>query len=428
MFLLYNLLVSLTAWLWMPWAWMRSRRRAEPVRWAERMGRLPVEPGPDRIWVHAVSVGEVHAAIPVLREIRRQLPTYEILLSTTTSSGQQTAKDGAGDLYDHLVYFPMDVASFCLNAMIRARPNAVVIMETELWLNFLWAADAVRAKVLIANGRLSDRSFARARRFRFFYRYLLRFVHLCLMQSETDCERILALGADPARVKNIGNTKFDQAMAERMTGEAAREEFGVPIDAPCVVVGSSRSREEEVLVLDALLRVRAELPGLYFVLAPRHVERAPEVLETLSQKGLRAGRRSQLEKGEDCLLLDTFGELARAYACADVAVVGGGFGGFGGQNIFQPLALGKPVFFGPAMHNFRDIAELAVREGVGFRVSTSEELAEGMLSLFRDPDRLASIASVAENLVSANQGASARIASELSKLLTTPRDEHTAEG
>lgn len=421
MFLLYNLLVSLTAWLWLPWAWMRSRRRAEPVRWAERMGRLRVEPGPERIWVHAVSVGEVHAAIPLLREIRKRLPGYEILLSTTTSSGQQAARDGARDLYDHLVYFPMDVASFCLNAMIRVRPTAVVIMETELWLNFLWAADAVGAKVMIANGRLSDRSFARARRFRFFYRYLLRFVNLCLMQSETDCERIVALGADPARVKNVGNTKFDQAMAERVEGVAAREEFGVPQDAPCVVVGSTRSQEEEALVLDALLRVKAELPELYFVLAPRHVERAPEVLDALSERGLRAARRSHAEKGADCLLLDTFGELAKAYACADVAVVGGGFGGFGGQNIFQPLAYGKPVFFGPAMHNFRDIAELAVRESVGFRVSTSEELAAGMLSLLRDPAKLRAIADDAKRLIEANQGASERIASELSHLLTTAR-------
>ncbi|MEP0767390.1 MAG: hypothetical protein HRF45_12740 [Fimbriimonadia bacterium] len=423
MFLLYNLLVSLTAWLWLPWAWMRSRRRAEPVRWSERMGRLRVEPGPDRIWVHAVSVGEVHAAIPVLREIRKRLPGYEILLSTTTSSGQQTARDGARDLYDHLVYFPMDVASFCLNAMIRARPKAVVIMETELWLNFLWAADVVRAKVLIANGRLSDRSYARARRFRFFYRHLLRYVHLCLMQSQTDCERIIALGADPARVRNAGNTKFDQAMAERVEGTAAREEFGVPRDVPCVVVGSTRSQEEETLVLNALLRVRTELPDLYFVLAPRHVERVSEVLDVLSERGLRAARRSHSEKGADCLLLDTFGELAKAYACADVAVVGGGFGGFGGQNIFQPLAYGKPVFFGPAMHNFRDIAELALRTGVGFRVSTSEELAEGMLSLLHSPDRLRSISDEAQRLIAANQGASERIASELTHLLTTASGE-----
>lgn len=423
MFVLYNLLVSLTAWLWLPWAWMRSRRRTEPVRWAERLGRLRVEPGPDRVWVHAVSVGEVHAAIPVLREIRKRLPGYEILLSTTTSSGQQAARDGARDLYDHLVYFPMDVASFCLNAMIRARPKAVVIMETELWLNFLWAADAVRARVLIANGRLSDRSFARAKRFRYFYRYLLRFVHLCLMQSETDCERVVALGANPARVKNVGNTKFDQAMAERMEATAAREEFGVPQGVPCVVVGSTRSQEEEALVLDALLQVRAELPQLYFVLAPRHVERAPEVLDALSERGLHAARRSHSEKGADCLLLDTFGELAKAYACADVTVVGGGFGGFGGQNIFQPLAYGKPVFFGPAMHNFRDIAELALRAGVGFRVTTSQELAQGVLSLLRDPDRLDRIASEAERLIAANQGASERIASELTRLLTTASGE-----
>jgi 3-deoxy-D-manno-octulosonic-acid transferase len=417
MFLLYNLAVALTAPIWLPYAWLRARRRKEAVRWGERMGRYKVMPGPDRIWVHAVSVGEVHASVPLLRELRARLPTYEILLSTTTSSGQQVARDGAKGLYDHLVYFPMDVANFCLNAMIHVRPQAVVIMETELWLNFLWAAKVVGARTFVVNGRVSDRSFPRAMRLRWFYRRLLGYVDRCLMQSETDRERIAALGAPSERVAALGNTKFDQAVAGEVGGEEARLEFGVPQGTPCVVAGSTRSLEEERLVLQAIHRAREALPGLFFILAPRHIERAEDVAAAIAAAGLRCKRRSCPDAEQpgqaDCLLLDTFGELARAYAAGDVAVVGGGFGGFGGQNIFQPLALGKPTLFGPSMQNFRDIAELAVREGVGFQVETAEELGSELTRLLRGPAARAEIASKAQRLVRANQGASARIAEEV---------------
>ncbi len=453
MFWIYNILVTLVSPFWLPWAWFRSRRRREKVRRAERMGRVPLAPGPDRIWLHAVSVGEVHAAVPVLKKLREKMPGFEIVLSTTTSSGQQAARDGADGLFDHLIYFPMDVARWTLNAMLAVRPKAVVMMETELWLNFLWAADVVGAKCFLINGRLSDRSFPRAMRLRSFYRAMLRYVHRCLMQSAIDAERIIALGADPLRVVNVGNTKFDQAIGPTLSPGEARQEFGISAGVPCVVVGSTRSTEEEELVLSALRQVREKLPDLTFILAPRHIERADEVEATIRSFGFTPRRRSSdasgpkkcdatglltesqaaaedphpnpppqagegiLEaslhsrtvKGSDCLLLDTFGELGRAYGAGDVAIVGGGFGGFGGQNIFQPLALGLPTIYGPAMSNFRDIAEMAEREGVGFRLDTAESVAEELLELLQNPDLRREIGENAQHMIAVNVGASERI-------------------
>ncbi len=211
MFLLYNILLTILAPFWVPWMLLKSYRRKERPNWDERQGRfdLPARGDRHRIWVHTVSVGEFFAATPILRELRKTLPDHEILVSVTTSSGHQAAREAEPGLFDHLVYFPIDVARFQLGAMQQVRPDVVAIMETELWMNFVWAAKTFGARTILINGRISDRSFPRSLKLKFFYQTLLKDVDLCLMQSETDAERILALGARTA--KSLGNCKFDQA-------------------------------------------------------------------------------------------------------------------------------------------------------------------------------------------------------------------------
>ena len=218
--------------------WWRAKKRKEQPNWQERKGNIDIPRRKDgkRIWFHAVSVGEVVAAMPVLREIRARLPDHEIVLSVTTSSGHQTAREKAEGLFDHLIYFPIDVARLQLSAMQRVRPSVVAIMETELWFNFLWAAKVFDAKTLLINGRISDRSFPRSMRLRFFYRSLLKNLDRCLMQTETDAERISALGGQ--RVEVLGNSKFDQAV-EGIDADpvALRSEFGIDPSKPTIVVG-----------------------------------------------------------------------------------------------------------------------------------------------------------------------------------------------
>ncbi|MCW5938446.1 MAG: 3-deoxy-D-manno-octulosonic acid transferase [Fimbriimonadaceae bacterium] len=409
MFLLYNLLLTLTAPLWGTWMILRARRRREPVDWSERVGAFPfsLPRGKPRLWLHAVSVGEVMAALPILRAVREQDRGLEIVLSVTTSSGHQTARERAEGLYDRLVYFPIDVPRFTLNAMVRVKPTVVAVMETELWFNFLWAAKAVGATTMIVNGRISDRSFPRAQRVAFFYRRLLAMVDRCLVQTPTDAERIQALGGRGVEV--LGNTKFDEAL--QGTGadpDHWRRELGVRDGLPVVVVGSTRSELEETWAVAALRGLQAQT-----VWAPRHLERAEAVGEMAQAAGLRVARRSEggTLAGADVLVLDTYGELAQVYSIADVAIIGGGFDRLGGQNILQPLAHGTPVVHGPHMENFRDVAKAATEATVV--ASSPEELGSLVRGLLDDPARRGAMGLAARELVAQNAGASSRYAAAI---------------
>lgn len=412
MFILYNILLTLLAPIWVPWMLLRARSRREQPNWKERQGEFEIEPisGVRRVWVHAVSVGEVIAATPILRELKGLLPTHEIVLSVTTSSGHQTARERAVGLYDHLVYFPIDVARFQLAAMSRVRPDAVAIMETELWLNFLWAAKAVGAQTLLVNGRISDRSFPRARRIAYFYRRLTAFLDQALMQSKRDAERIEALGAKNVRV--LGNCKFDEAADIDADPEAVRADLGIPHGALVIVVGSTRGEEEERFVLDALAALDRE--GVVIVHAPRHLERAAALAEAASERLGAAARRSAGQTGP-YLVLDTYGELGRVYSAADVVIVGGGFANHGGQNLLQPLALGKPVLFGPHMQNFADAAREAQACGAGIVCVTPEELAEAMADLLGDRSRREEMGRAAAEMIARHLGASRRYAEAIAE-------------
>lgn len=407
MFLLYNFLITLLAPLWVPWMLLRAARRKEAVNWAERQGKFASLPakakGVRRLWVHAVSVGEVVAALPLLRELRATMPKHEIVLTVTTSSGHQTAREQAQGLYDHLLYFPMDVARFQLGAMQQVRPEAVIIMETELWFNFLWAAKVFEARTILVNGRISDRSYPRSKKLGFFYRGLLMYLDRALVQSPTDAERLGTLGA--ANVEVIGNLKFDQALQNTQADAAKwRAELGLDADKPVVVVGSLR-HEEFASVAPSLRQLAVQ--GVQIVVAPRHLERTDALIAAL---GTSAARRSSGERLRDNLLiLDTYGELAEVYAAADVAVIGGGFAELGGQNLIQPLALGIPVVHGPHMRNFRDVSELARREGATV-TATADELVAKVTPLLADPETRRKMGDSARALVRVHAGASARYA------------------
>ena len=408
MFLLYNLLLSILAPFWVPLMVLNSRKRKERPNWAERQGRyeIPRRKEKHRVWVHTVSVGEFVAATPILREIRKVLPSHEIVVSVTTSSGHQTARDAEPGLYDYLVYFPIDVARFQLSAMQFVRPDVVVIMETELWMNFLWAAKAMGARTILANGRISDRSYPRSIKLKAFYRSLLKNVDLCLMQTETDKERIIALGAREARV--IGNCKFDEAVQGLDAKPIEwRAKLGLVSEKPTIVIGSSRGEEEERFVLEALASVGFDRFNV--IHAPRHLERVEALSALVKEATGSVALRSKGEAGP-YTILDTYGELSAVYAVADLVIVGGGFSNLGGQNIIQPLAHGKPVLHGPHMQNFRDVASMADSEGAAQVCTTVEELAEAIKELICNPKKRNQMGGNASKLIALNLGASARYA------------------
>lgn len=408
MFVLYNVLITLFAPFWAPWMWFRTRARKEAPNWNERFGNYSLLPRKDRkrIWFHAVSVGEVVACMPILKELRTELPDHEIVLSVTTSSGHQTAREKAEGLYDHLVYFPIDMARFELAAMQHVQPSVAAIMETELWMNFLWAAKIFDVRTLLINGRISDRSFPRSRRIAFFYRSLLSRMDRCLMQSEKDASRIKELGAKSAEV--LGNCKFDQALAGLDADPAEwRQKLGLDPALPTLVIGSTRGELEERFVFDALSSVG--LDGLQVIHAPRHIERAPD-LATEARKRFGDAALRSAGKAARYLVLDTYGELDKVYAVADVVVIGGGFDNLGGQNLVQPLAHGKPVLHGPHMQNFREVAAASVDAGASVVCTTPQELADNLKDLLSDPAKRERMGAAATQLVKANAGASRRYA------------------
>ena len=405
-FWVYNVLLILLSPVWVPWMWWRAARRKERPDWRQRCGDLPVSPpkaGERRLWLHAVSVGEVMAALPVLREVRRLDPSLVVVLSTTTSSGQATAREKAEGLFDHLVYFPIDVPRFVVAALSRVRPDVVAVMETELWMNFLYLSKQFGAQTMLLNGRVSDRSFPRSMKVRPYYRSLFSRLDQALVQTEADAERFRALGFKQPEA--VGSTKFDEALEEASGTRDWRAELGVPAGAFLVVAGSTRSEAEERLVLEAVARV----PGVWVVHAPRHVERAPALLEAYRAQFGHAGLRSA---GKPCqwLVLDTYGELGGIYSAADVVVVGGGFDDLGGQNVIQPLAQGKPVLHGPHMQNFRQIAESALKGGASLAVADSAALADALNRLKSNPEERQAMGRAAKALVAQNTGAGRKCA------------------
>lgn len=408
---------------------LRLSRGKSREGWSERWGRLTIVPaiGRKRIWVHAASVGEVMAATPILQAYRELRPDDEIVLSVITPGGHEVANGMIGKCVTDVFYFPFD-APFAVKRAVRSvQPGVYVNLETELWPNLLYHVRKSGARLILVNGRISDKSFGSYRRLRVLFRWVLGQFDRLLVQSEIDAERLLAMGACKERLAVIGNSKFDQAsetLDEKAVAEL-RADFQIEPGAPVLVVGSTRQFDEERKVLVAFLHARRSLRNLVVIHAPRHVDRAEEVAALYREAGLRVARRTEMatENGAaDVILLDTFGELGRVYALADVTFIGNSLTApGGGQNILQPLAQGKPVIYGPLMQNFRDIAAMAESAGVAQRVATSVELADRIVELIGDAREREEIATRAIDLIVSNRGAAERYAKEIAALVEAGR-------
>ncbi|MDQ2986718.1 MAG: 3-deoxy-D-manno-octulosonic acid transferase [Armatimonadota bacterium] len=419
---LYNVFLTLTSPIWVPWMWWRANRRAEKPNWQERTGNYEIPRRKDRkrIWVHAVSVGETIAARPVLQELKALLPEHEVVLTTTTSTGQGIANSLVGKLAAYAFYFPIDVVRFCVSAMTRVEPAVVVIMETELWLNFLTAAKMTNAKTCLVNGRISERSFARAKNLRWLYRAVFAKVDEALMQTEADAERARFLGAKNVRV--MGNSKYDEASEPQPMDWPTILNLG---DDKLIVVGSARGEMEEDLIIEALGRKDGDgISGGRVVFAPRHPERAEAVALRARAAGFEVGLRSSGDNRAQFLILDTMGELASLYPYADVAIIGGGFDRLGGQNLIQPMAAGAPVICGPNMKNFREPYEQGVEAGAVMTAATADELRVAVLKILDNENLRQKMAEAGRSLVNENTGASARYAKAIADLAQAFHDEN----
>ncbi len=404
---------------------VRYRKYVGSLR--QRLGYLPVSfnvDGEASIWIHAVSVGETLTARALAGDLKRRYPGFRLFVSTTTVAGQQVASRQIPDA-DAVFYFPLDLPPFVSRTLRVVNPRLFVVMETEIWPNLLRACRRAGVRTVLANGRLSNRSYPRYRMVRRLFRRVLDDVDRFCMQSRESADRLLDLGADPARVSVTGNLKFD-ALNAHATQAADRgiprilRFFRVSADRPVVVAGSTM-RGEELAVLRAFGRMRAAAPGALLVLAPRHPERFAEVEQLARDEGFRTARRTSLaideEPAADVVVLDTVGELAELYRLATVAFVGGSLVPTGGHNILEPAVFGRPILFGPHMQNFAEIAEAFLDAGAAVQVDDEAALEAALRELVADPARRAALGRAARDIVEANRGARERTLAAIAELL-----------
>ena len=385
----------------------RLRGRRQPTHLAARLGRMDADlPAEPRCWIHAVSVGEAITAVPLVHAIRRRWPELSIVLTTVTATGAQIVADRLAGVATHR-YFPLDLPGPVRRALDGVRPRFFIGMETELWPNFLFALAAPGGPSMIANGRISDRSFRRYRLVRRLLARVLRRVSIFAMQSEEDARRIIALGAPPDRVVVTGSLKTDAAPED----PAARQQWEVLLglrSGERVWVAGSTHRGEETIVLDAFVRLRARVPELALLLAPRHPDRTAEVEGLVRERGLVPVRRTSLprERARDTVVvLDTVGELAQFYRVADLVFVGGSLTPNGGHNMLEPALCAKPVLFGPHTSNFRESAELLLDAGAAEMVPDGAALESAAAALLADGARGRAMGEQGRAAVVARQGA-----------------------
>jgi len=461
-YFVYSFLMAVAAAVLSPiWIWKGLRQGKYLSNLGERLGRS--FPGLDAmaairegqtvnksreragaIWIHAVSVGEVLSGVALAQKLKAAYPQRPLIVSTTTQTGQALARERV-KAADAVIYFPFDWAFCVRRALDAVKPALVIVLETEIWPNFLREADRRDVPVIFVSGRISDKSFTRYQKFfgwagfylRPFLRDALGHARAFLMQSARDAERVKELGAPAERVLVSGNLKYDQAvpdatpMSEWLSREVERTGR-----RPLIVAGSVVSSEEP-LALIAFGVVQGEFPNALLVLAPRKPECFQQAADFIQESRRKFVRRSELKIGGNgaasgasgaaaisadvtVVLLDSIGELASLYRLADGAFVGGSLVESGGHNILEPAAFGKIPVFGPSMENFAEMAARFVSAKAAVQVESPEDAGVAWIELLRDPERARGMSEAAKRLVDESRGATARAMEEIAKYLGRP--------
>ena len=404
-----------------------ARRQAikeENRRLRERLGLgLPDIPHErERIWVHALSVGELFSALPLIRSVRRLFPSRSIALSVKTSQGMRMARKLAGGEADLILPMPLDFWWSLRRVVHYVRPSILVLMETDIWPGLLHYLKGRGIRAILVNGRISPRTFRNYRRFRFLVRRMLNSLELCLMQSDLDRGRLLDLGLPPEKVITVGNVKFDR---DRRSMDEKEKKYWFnllnlgPVDRVWVA-GSSHEGEEDIL-LEAYERLRSLFKSLRLVIAPRKVDRTADIQRLCRTKGITVRTRKDFkEDGADpweVLILNTLGELGRIYGIAEISFVGGSMVPVGGHNLLEPAGFGCPVLFGIHTHNFVQMSQLLLEAGGGVRVKDGEDLFKTMKGLLSDRERAGRMGSAAKEVVERNSGALRRVMDHIGGLI-----------
>ncbi len=424
MFGLYNtvlhagLLFGLMAW---PLGWIFRRDRYRGLR--ERLTiyspeLMAVLAGSRPIWIHAASVGEVRSAAPLVSRIRTAWPERKLMVSTVTVTGRRTVREALPDV-DGVVYLPLDLPWLVSRSLRKLQPELIILLETEIWPNFIRAAHRCKVPTVVLSGRLSPRGMRMYQRFRGLFRPVLDEVSGFGMQDDENADRMLRLGVDPGKVVVTGSLKHAAAEPEPVpevpdSGNAR---------GPVLVAGSTH-RGEEAIFLDLFPELCRSYPGLLLILAPRHPERFGEVERLLRERKLRYRRQTGMSGarsgGYGILLLDTLGDLPRYYGCADVAFVGGSLVPAGGHNLIEPARWGKPVLFGPHRSNTAGFARELLEQGGGVEVHDRQDLLREVEGLLSDKERASAMGRRARHVADGDREVVSRSMSLLCRQFRNP--------
>ncbi len=408
--ILYTLvMIVMTPFILSRLAWRGLFYREYFARWRERFGFFKT-PGLDRpILVHAVSVGEVNAAVPLIEALMQRYSDRPFVITTITPTGSERVLAHFGDRVFH-VYLPYDLPMAVARFLDRIRPSFAVVMETEIWPNLFIASAERGIPIVLANARLSNRSLKRYRPVASLARRALRCCAFVAAQSRTDAKRLLALGADPERLIVAGNIKFDLEVPSSLaeTARSMRDHWGAK--RPVWIAASTHEGEEET-VLRSHLALLTRAPDALLLIAPRHPERFRPVSQLAMQLGLVTATRTVdvlADRSTQCLVIDTMGELVAFFAACDIAFIAGSFAPIGGHNVLEPAVVGKPVLVGPHTFNFEEVTALLIDAGAALRVADGEALASALALLLQDTERRGAMGAAALAVVGRERGAVGR--------------------
>ncbi|MGZ6208670.1 MAG: 3-deoxy-D-manno-octulosonic acid transferase [Syntrophales bacterium] len=422
MYFFYNILLVMAALLALPYYAIKMtltgkyRKSMGPKFGLVKPSLFAEMKGSPRIWIHAVSVGEVTAAEPIVASLRTHFPEACIVLSTSTETGQDMARrivTGATSF----IYYPLDIPFVVKKVITKVKPDVFILTETELWPNFIRVCKEQGAKVIMVNGRISQRSYQRYALTKFFWKDVVNLIDDTGVISAIDADRLMAIGMAPARVHVMGNAKYDglAAKATPPVREEMQRRLNLTETDRVFVAGSTHDSEEKI-VLRVYRRLLERYPDFKLIIIPRHPERGHAVLSLVKEAGFEDYiTMTEIEggkhlTGERIIVVDVIGELFKVYALASVVFCGGSLVPKGGQNILEPAAWGKIIFYGPSMEDFRDEKDLLEKAGAGITVKSGDELLAGILTLMSDPDALARKGEAGRRIVVSNMGAADRYA------------------
>lgn len=434
MFFLYSFLFTIGFIAMLPLFVLRRGKYAAGF-W-QRLGFLPEFEQDERkvLWLHCVSVGETNAARPLVQELIENFPDYRLVVSTTTKTGQNLAKEIFKNSAELVFYFPFDWKFSVRRALRRIKPDVVLLMETEIWFNFLRQANRSGARVAIVNGRLSEKSFSRFKYIGKTMRRVLHYIDLALMQGRGDAKRLIELGIRSNKVKITGNVKFDQSFSDIKQTAEFRQRFAISENSPLIIAASTHAPEES-LILQAFKDVwknsQSELPRL--LIAPRHPECFEEVFELVKKSGFDWVRRSESESARDktaeIILLDSIGELRAVYPLAEIVFVGGSLIPHGGQSVLEPAIARNAIVTGFYTMNFSDIVKEFLQQEALIQLPELAEkqipskLAEVFAELLQDKEKRRKMSVNALGVMQKNRGASQKTIENLKPLLSAPQNK-----